>query len=66
MDQAPRDRLRQQDYGHRFSSKRGMKLNIKKKSSDLFDNVTSIKSHEALHQQRSLHEEKLVQQQWDA
>ena len=66
MDQALRDRLRQQDYGHRFSPREGWSSKKKKKSSDIFDNVTSIKVTTLFISSESLHEEQLVQQQRDA
>ena len=66
LDPAPRDRLRQQGRGHRFSPREGW-------SSRQQQIVRKIrrhykhKGHEASsYQQRSLHEEQLVYQQRDA
>ena len=38
----------------------------KNNSLEIFDDITSTKDHEALHQQEHLHEEQMAQQQWEA
>ena len=60
-----RDRLQQQDYGHRFSPREGWSSTEKQIVRHVRRRDKQI-GPEALHQQRSLHEEQLVQQQWDA
>ena len=64
FDHAPRDRLRQQDYGHRFSPREGWGS----REQHIVRNIRRHYKHngrEALHQQRSLHEEQFIQQHRD-
>ena len=65
VDLVPRDRLRQRDHGHRFSPREGWSLNEKHIARNI-RRYYKQKSHEALHQQRTFHDEQLLQQQRDS
>ena len=65
MDQAPRDRLRQQDHGHRFSPREGWS-STEKQVSDMFHDATSRMVTKLFISSEAYTRKTLVQQQRDA